>query len=118
MALFTKSIQDRATKIDGVRICIMRDPGKYKHYDAWMQLLSPSAKLDAEVKKGLKWGAFKKKFQRELKQNKYTLQLLAAIAKKQNVTLLGFGKEGASCHRSLVVEAVRKIDSKVKIVIH
>ena len=82
-----------------------------------MQLLSPSTKLDEQVKKGLKWVAFKNKFEKEMKENKYTLQLLAAIAKKQDVTLLGFGKEGSACHRSLVAEAVKKIDSRVKVVI-
>ena len=116
MVLFTKSIQVKVSKKDGVRICIMRSPGKYKHYDVWMRLLAPSSTLDAQVKKGMKWITFKKKFEKELKQNRYTLQLLAAIAKKQDVTLLGYGKEGASCHRSLVAEAVKKIDSKVKMV--
>ena len=45
MPLFSRSIQEKTSFDDGVRICIMRKPNFDAEWDIWMPKLAPSLSL-------------------------------------------------------------------------
>lgn len=114
MSLRTKSIQKRALKEDGIRVCIMRRPGENVDWDLWLPKLSPSNELlNAYKYEGLSWEDFKKKFnQQVIKKQRKMIELVAAMAEKNEVTLLCWEKEPDHCHRSLIENECRKLMSK------
>ena len=121
MALFTKSIQEKKIKKDGVRICVMRRPGKYndKDFDIWMPVLSPSHELldDIHAKKII-WNQYVKRFTKEvLIEQKRFLTLLIDIALKDDVTILCWEKSPEKCHRRLIAEECKKINPELKVII-
>ena len=67
MALYTKSIQEKKQKSDGIRICVMRRPDKNEDFDIWMPILAPSHKLldDSHAKK-IEWGEYVERFTKEV----------------------------------------------------
>lgn len=107
MALKTKSIQKKASKTDGLRICIMRRPGETDtDWDLWLPRLSPPTELlDAYKYGGLEWEAFCTRFKKEvIKKHKKLCVFLAELARTQDVTLLCWEETPDKCHRKLVLE--------------
>jgi len=119
MALYTKSIQEKPSKKDGIRICIMRRPDSWAIYDIWMPILAPSHKLldDAHAKK-IDWDGFEKRFKKEviIGQKKF-LNLLIEISLKNTITIVCWEKTPEHCHRRLVAEACKKINKKLKVIL-
>ncbi|PIS08767.1 hypothetical protein COT75_04770 [Candidatus Beckwithbacteria bacterium CG10_big_fil_rev_8_21_14_0_10_34_10] len=119
MALFTKSIQFKKEKKDGIRICIMRRPGDFEDFDIWMPVLAPSHKLlnDSHSKK-INWLQYKNRFKKEVILNKREyLNVLIDIALKKDVTILCWEKTPVKCHRRLVAEACQKINPQLNTLI-
>lgn len=119
MALYTKSIQAKKQKSDGIRICVMCRPDKNADFDIWMPVLAPSHKLlnDSHAKK-IKWDEYVERFTKEvlIGQRKF-LKLLTGLALKHEVTILCWEDTPKKCHRRLVAEACKKINPKLKIVL-
>ncbi len=119
MALYTKSIQAKPSKNDGIRICIMRRPDSWAVYDIWMPVLSPSHKLldDAHSKK-IDWNGYVKRFAKEvLKGKKEHIKLLIDMALKRKITILCWEKGPEHCHRRLVAEECKRINSRLQVVL-
>ena len=111
MKLQTKSIQNKKTKKDGIRICIMRRIKPEFDFDIWIPVLSPSAKLLKSYQdKKINWEKFEDKFNKEVltKQKEY-LDIILQIAKKHTVTLLCWELKGENCHRLLVTRKLKEI---------
>lgn len=119
MTLFTKSIQAKIDKKDGIRICIMRRPNKEADFNIWMPVLAPSNKLldDIHAKK-INWSEYVRRFTKEvlIGQRRF-LKLVTEIALKHDVTLLCWEKSPKKCHRRLVAKACKKINSDLKVVL-
>lgn len=119
MALYTKSAQNKLSKKDGVIICVMRRPNKGIKYDLWFPVLSPPNKLlNQYIKESLDWEVFKKRFKRNviLKYHDY-FKILVEIAGKRKVTIICWEKSPEKCHRRLIAEECKKIDSNLQVVI-
>lgn len=115
--LYTKSAKKKATKKDGIRICIMRRPDEWIKYDLWIPQLSPSPELREQVKNGIGWEKFKIKFQREMKKQSKLLKFLANSAKQMDITLLCIEDDPNYCHRNLVAKEIKKQSRCLKIMI-
>ena len=121
--LKTKSIGspiDR--KGDGLRILATRFRGRglgTTRYDVWMASLGPSERLLKSVQSGrITWTEFSRHYRAELKAagavdrgnatiknhgQKFTLRLIAQLAKRGNVTLLCHcAEDQPHCHRHLL----------------
>ena len=119
MTLFTKSIQSKASKKDGIRICIMRRPDAWAKYDIWMPTLAPSHKLlDDAHAKIIDWNGYEKRFHKEvIVGQKEHLKLLCEMAEKRDITILCWEKPPEHCHRRLVAEACAKINPTLEIIL-
>lgn len=117
MTLYTKSIKEKVSKKDGVRICIMRHPDKWAKYNIWMPQLSPSQKLRDEVKRGIGWDKFKIKYLKEIKKEVKFIDFIAGSAMKNNVTLLCVEDNSLYCHRSLLANEIKRKHPKLKVII-
>lgn len=86
-----------------------QDFGRLDYYDVWLPILAPSAEL---VKLGLSaedeksWGQFTKKFKAQLKkpEAQHTLDLLAALSHRTELSLGCYCENEAHCHRSILLE--------------
>jgi len=119
MALFTKSIQAKPSKKDGIRICIMRRPDSWAVFDMWMPTLSPSHKLlDDAHAKIINWMGYEKRFKKEvLIKNKKYIELLCDMAKDRDITILCWEKTPEHCHRRLVADECIKIKKDLKVIL-
>lgn len=127
--LKTKSVYDPMKKEDGLRILATRFRGrglKKNRYHVWMANLGPSEKLLKEFQgEHIGWGEFKKKYKAELlssdtfdktnktiknKGQKFTLRLIAYLAKKQTVTLMCHcGSDEKQCHLRILEKIISKV---------
>lgn len=119
MALYTKSIQRKRTKHDGIRICIMRRPDSNADYDIWMPTLAPSHELLNAYHRGeVNWDQFVVRFTKEVpKRNKKFVELLADMASKRDVTILCWEETPEMCHRRLVAEACQEVNPRLSVVL-
>lgn len=119
MALYTKSIQAKPSKGDGIRICIMRRPDSWAVYDIWMPTLAPSGKLlDDAHAKVVDWNGYEKRFKKEvLIGGREYLKILIEMARKRKITILCWEKTPEHCHRRLVAEECKRIDPDLRIVL-
>lgn len=115
--LKTKSIQKKASKDDGIRICIMRRPDILDNFNIWMPELAPSHQLLTDYHKGIvDWQKFVTIFNRDVLQKKHTyISILIDIALKHTVTILCWEETPDKCHRRLVAEECKKINPKLEI---
>ncbi len=118
MALYTKSIQAKSGKKDGIRICIMRRPDfKTAQFDIWMPVLAPSHQLLTDIhKKRIDKPEYNRRFHKEVivGQAKF-IKLLADMALKQDVTILCWEETPEKCHRKLVAEECGRVNSKLSV---
>lgn len=119
MTLYTKSIQEKKKKEDGIRICIMRSPNKDADFDIWVPVLAPSRQLltDIHTAKISKAEYIKRFTQEVLSGQNFFLGLLTEIALKHKVTILCWEENPKGCHRKLVAKAAQKINPKLRVVI-
>ncbi len=106
----TKSVNEKKSKNDGIRICVMRRIRPEYEFDVWIPALSPPNKLfnNYVIEKKLIWKQFVLEFQRTVlkkKKVKNLLNMLILLSKKQTITLLCGEKSAKRCHRRLLIEA-------------
>jgi uncharacterized protein YeaO (DUF488 family) len=126
--LKTKSVHSPIEQEDGLRLLVARFRGRglpVDRYDVWMANLGPSeATLKAVLKGAITWAEFSKRYRKEMfapaatdKANatiknhgqKFTLRLIAKLAKRENVTLLCHCAEDTKqCHRFLLQKLIER----------
>src|SRR5690349_3977387 len=126
--LKTKSIQSPKSPDDGLRILAARFRGRgvpTTAYDVWMPSLGPSEELLRDVlAERITWAAFVRAYKAEMQSasevdarcktiknngQRYTLRLLAQLAKTGNVTLMCHCDEDAEqCHRYELQKLIAK----------
>lgn len=99
MKIKIKRIYEKPEKEDGFRVLVDRlwPRGFTKekaHVDLWLKDISPST----ELRKWFnhipeKWAEFKKRYRREIRENKESLSQLKECIKKGNVTLIYAAKD-------------------------
>ena len=121
--LRTKSVYSPMNrKRDGLRILATRFRGRRMpttRYDVWMPSLGPSERILRAAQEGrMSWAKFAREYRNELRMDgpidsrsrtiknhgqKFTLRLLARLAKKGNVTVMCHCSEDQKqCHRHLL----------------
>ena len=113
-------------KEDGLRILATRFRGRgmpVSRYDVWMPSLGPSEGLLAAAQTGkITWAEFGRRYRAELFENppldrgnktiknhgqKFTLRLLKALARRQQITLMCHCAENEpQCHRHLLAKLI------------
>jgi uncharacterized protein YeaO (DUF488 family) len=110
----TKSVYDKETKEEGVRLLIMRRwprGVKKTRVDEWDKDLSPSPELlDDWNKEIIPFREFRKRYISEMKAplRKSRIAELARRAKRQKITLLCHEEEDTRCHRKMLEELINK----------
>ncbi len=110
MIKINKSVYSPAEKSDGKRILVMtlwpRGISKDK-VDVWMKELGTPRDLIKKYKAGkVTWKEFSSEYKRSLKGKEALLRSLAEESKRGTITLLCTEKDPATCHRSLLKEAI------------
>lgn len=126
--LKTKSVHSPIEQADGLRLLVTRFRGRgmpTDRYDVWMANLGPSEQtLKAVIAGKITWAEFSKRYRQEMfapaaadaanatiknHGQKFTLRLIAKLAKKENVTLLCHCAEDAKqCHRFLLQKLIER----------
>ncbi len=126
--LKTKSVYDPIKKTDGLRILATRFRGrgmKSNRYHVWMANLGPSEKLLKSFQADYDWKKFTRLYKEELlpddrndKNNKtirnhgqkFTLRLIARLAKKQTITLMCHCDTGQEqCHLRILEKLIKRV---------
>ena len=112
MIRITKSVYSPPEPSDGMRILVMtlwpRGVSKDK-VDLWIKELGTPRDLIKEWKAGkMTWAEYASEYRRSLRGKEHLLMRLADESKKRTITLLCTEKDPASCHRSLLKEAIEK----------
>ena len=110
MIKIEKSVYAKPETADGKRVLVMtlwpRGVSKDK-VDVWMKELGTPRELIKRYKAGkVAWSDFRAEYLRSLKGKEAALRKLALESKKGTVTLLCTEKDPATCHRSLLKEAI------------
>jgi uncharacterized protein YeaO (DUF488 family) len=116
-------------KGDGLRILATRFRGRgmpTSRYDVWMASLGPSERLLKAVLAGrVTWSAFARRYRAELRAagasdagnatiknhgQKFTLRLIAELARRGNVTLMCHcAEDQQQCHRHLLQREILRV---------
>ena len=107
-----KSVYTPKDPSDGRRILVMtlwpRGVSKDK-VDVWLKELGTPRDLIRRYKAGgVPWDRFAVEYRESLKGKEGTLRSLAAESKRGTITLLCTEKDPASCHRSILKEAIEE----------
>lgn len=119
MTLFTKSIQAKPSKNDGIRICIMRRPNDDAVYDVLMPVLAPSHELLTDIHtKKIDKAEYNRRFHKEvvLGQRRF-IKFLTNISLENDVTILCWEETPEKCHRKLVADACKKLNPDLDVVL-
>lgn len=105
-----KSVYAPKEPSDGERILVMtlwpRGVSKDK-VDVWMKELGTPLDLIKKYKGGsVSWREFAREYKKSLKGKEEILRRLAAESKSKTISLLCTEKDPASCHRSLLKDAI------------
>ena len=110
----TGSIYGPKNSNDGHRILITRyypRGVKKTHFTRWMRELAPSKELLRSYKDDkISWEQFKDIFSNQMNSSPEsikTIDSLATLAVKENITLLCYERDSNPCHRYLVQDMVR-----------
>jgi uncharacterized protein YeaO (DUF488 family) len=101
---------------EGLRIGTVRRPPRgvpkknfasENWYDVWFPNLAPSVstmKLGLNATTDSQWGAFKKKYRKEMStaENSRTLDVLAALSKRSDFSVGCYCENEDRCHRSIL----------------
>lgn len=132
MALHTKSMSAEPSEQDGLRICVMRDPGIYNRhlaafrqkfqmpmYDKQLKLLAPPLWLKNDYKEGkISWEDYVPIFKREVLE-KYSglIKAISYFAMITDITLLCSEKTPEQCHRRLLAEECKKYQPGLEVIV-
>lgn len=111
----TKSIQEKKSKTDGIRICVMRRIRPDYNFDLWIPSLAPSEILLKKyvIDKTMSWNTFSQLYTRQvLQKQKQLINTLIYLSKRFRVTLLCQEKSATRCHRSLLLTECKRLISK------
>lgn len=116
--LYTKSILEKPTEKDGIRICIMRFIKPSYKFDIWIPKLAPSENLLRYYQKGnISWEDYEKEYKKILEENSNLIELISNQAVGYDITLLCFEKTPEKCHRRLLAEKIRQFNPNLEIII-
>jgi uncharacterized protein YeaO (DUF488 family) len=111
-----KSLKERASKDDGLRIMIARYPIRGqkiedREWQQWWKELAPSIILHREYikQKKLTWDQYKVNFTHEIKNNPNALEALTrlrALSADRTITILCHCIDENRCHRMLIKRMV------------
>lgn len=113
----TKSINNRKTNKDGLRICVMRRIHPDYDFDIWMPKLAPSEKLLKAyvINKTMGWEEFSRNYNSQvINKNAKLIKLICNISTKEKITLLCYEESPTRCHRRLIIEACVRVSQKPK----
>ena len=87
-------------------------------YDVWLPVLSPSAELVAEAQSAAdpaSWQRFRRKFRKEMTEPDAgrTLDLLAALSHRTNLSVGCYCEDESHCHRGVLRELLVERGAKV-----
>jgi uncharacterized protein YeaO (DUF488 family) len=110
---------------EGIRFGTVRRPPRgvrktqYKKqnwYDVWLPNLSPNAKLIEDLKNGLSWTIFKRRFVAELKQpdKSHLLDALAALSHTTNFSIGCYCEDEQRCHRIILRAELERRKADIK----
>ena len=99
-----KSILDKKSEDDGVRICVMRFVKSFYDYDEWLRDLAPSIELLNDYRnKKIDWSEYEKRYLKEMESKK---ELISELKKRSDngevISLLCWEKDDRFCHRRLL----------------
>ena len=121
MALFTKSIQAKTAKKDGIRICIMRRPDfSTAQFDIWMPVLAPSNGLLADIHtKKIDKPEYNRRFHNEviIGQKKF-VRWLAHMSESQDITILCWEEIPDTCHRKLIADECKRLRPNLHVILY
>ncbi len=108
-----KSVYGPKESSDGKRILVMtlwpRGVSKDK-VDVWMKELGTPRELIKRYKSGkMTWELYAAEYRKSLKGKESVLKGLAEESKNKTITLLCTEKDAATCHRSLLKEAIEEL---------
>ncbi|MCQ4573659.1 MAG: DUF488 family protein [Candidatus Brocadiales bacterium] len=108
----TKSIYDKETPGEGLKLLIMRRWPRgvsKKRIDEWDKDLAPSpGLLNDWIKKKIPFKEFRRKYLSEMRTQKDKVKVLAGRAKKETITLFCHEEEDTYCHRKMLKELIDK----------
>lgn len=112
MIRIEKSVYAPKDPSDGRRILVMtlwpRGVSKDR-VDVWMKELGTPRDLIRRYKAGkVSWAEFASDYRKSLEGKEHQLTTLAEESKRGTITLLCTEKDPASCHRSLLKEAIEE----------
>lgn len=104
----TKSISEKPSKDDGIRILITRYKFPWiKEYQEWRREFAPSRELLKDWKeKWIDFVEYKRRYLSEMKKNTEEIKELAQRARTEIITLLCYEKTDEQCHRRLLKELI------------
>lgn len=111
----TKNVREKASRQDGVRVLVMTlwPRGlKKSAVDAWAKELGTPLPLIRSWKSGrITWAELRRGYARHLKTPAAAVALgkLAALARRQRVTLLCLCPDPNRCHRTLLQKEVERL---------
>jgi len=88
-----------------------RDYARKNYFDVWLPSLAPSRPLLSRfLKSGMPITTFFRQFRKEMKgtEPRQVIKLLAEIAKRTPITLCCYCEDEHRCHRSVLIELIRK----------
>ena len=99
-----KSILDKKSKDDGLRICVMRFVKSFYNYNEWLRELAPSVELLNDYRnKKINWSEYKQRYLKEMEDRKEIIKELKKRSDEGEViTLLCWEKDDRFCHRRLL----------------
>ncbi len=119
MTLYTKSINAKIEKKDGIRICVMRYLRDYYKFDAWIPALAPSKELlNSYHARKISWDEYVQGYNKVLQDSAEIVKILSKISNDIDITLLCWERMPEKCHRRLIVEECKKYNPRLKVVLN
>ncbi len=102
-----KSILDKKSKEDGLRICVMRFVKNFYDYDEWIKELAPSIGLLNDYRnRKIDWSEYEKRYINEMGDKKQLVKELKNKSKFEVITLLCWERDDRFCHRRLLKKLI------------
>jgi len=112
----TKSVLEKKSEEDGIRICVMRFVRGWYDYDEWMRKLAPSAELLFDYRKGrIDWAEYRRRYLDEMAESRELIHWLKRRSESGEViTLLCWERDDSFCHRRLLKELIEECEQATR----